>query len=107
MPFVDLADARFQYSYLSLRFDRQGRSGRALLVDLRSAPSRRDEGFEALLAELRPKLYRGFRCIGILTATADGTLQVMRHSQKDGVDTLISSSETELLAHLRMAATRG
>jgi len=104
--FIDLGDARFQYSYLISRIDRHGRSGRFLMVDLRSAPGRNDPGFEALMAELRPKLFQGFRRIGVLTATANGTLQVMRHTRQDGVDALISSNEADLLAFFRVAASR-
>jgi hypothetical protein len=104
-PFLDLGDARFQYSYLISRIDRHGRSGRFLLVDLRAAPGRNDPGFEALMAELRPKLFQGFRRVGVLTATASGTLQVMRHTRQDGVDALISSNEAELLSFFRVAGS--
>lgn len=105
-PFLDLSDARFQYSYLLTRIDRHGRSGRFLMVDLRAAVGRSDPGFEALMSELRPKLFAGFRRVGVLTATANGTLQVMRHTRQDGVDALISSNEADLLSFFRVAASR-
>lgn len=105
-PFLDLSDARFQYSYLLTRIDRHGRSGRFLMVDLRTAIGRSDPGFEALMSELRPKLFQGFRRVGVLTATANGTLQVMRHTRQDGVDALISSNEADLLSFFRVAASR-
>ncbi len=105
-PFLDLSDARFQYSYVIARLDRHGRDGRFLLVDLRSAPGRNDPGFEQLMQELRPKVFRGFLRVGLLTSTASGTLQVMRHTRQDGVDALISSKEADLLAFFRIAGSR-
>ena len=105
-PFLDLGDARFQYVYLNSRLDRHGRSGRFLLIDLRQAPGRNDPGFEEMMAEVRPKLMFGFRRVGILTATAGGTLQVMRHTRQDGVDALISSNESDLLSFFRVSTSR-
>ncbi|HNN92857.1 MAG TPA: hypothetical protein PKI03_11345 [Pseudomonadota bacterium] len=104
--FVDLSDARFQYSYLISRLDRIGRTDRFLLVDLRIAPGRSDPAFEAMMAEVRPKMFQGFRRVGVLTATATGTLQVMRHTRQDGVDALISSNESDLLSFFRVSKVR-
>lgn len=104
--FLDIADARFQYSYLITRLDRLGRTDRFLLVDLRVAPGRQDPEFEAMMTELRPKVFQGFRRVGVLTATATGTLQVMRHTRQDGVDALISSNEADLLSFFRVIKVR-
>lgn len=105
-PFLDIADARFQYSYLISRLDRLGRTDRFLLVDLRVAPGRTDPAFESMMAEIRPKLFQGFLRVGVLTATATGTLQVMRHTRQDGVDALISSNESDLLSFFRVIKVR-
>lgn len=104
--FLDLADIRMQYGLVISRLDRLGRTGRFLLVDLRSAPGRTDPGFEAIMTDLRPKMFAGFRRVGILTSTAGGTVQVMRHTREDGVDALICSSEAELLSFFRIAQPR-
>ncbi len=101
--FLDIADARFQYSYVITRLDRVGRQDRFLLIDLRLAPGRSDPAFEAMMTEIRPKLFQGFRRVGILTATAGGTLQVMRHTREDGVHALISSNESDLLSFFRVS----
>lgn len=105
-PFLDIADARFQYSYLITRLDRLGRTERFLLVDLRVAPGRSDPAFEAMMTEVRPKMFQGFLRVGLLTATATGTLQVMRHTRQDGVDALISSNEADLLSFFRVIKVR-
>lgn len=105
-PFWDLTDVRLQYSYVIARLDRAGRTDRFLLVDLRGTPGRSDPAFESVMAEIRPKIFRGFRRVGILTATANGTLQVMRQSREDGVETLISTNESELLSFFRISTVR-
>jgi len=104
VQFPSLSDARIQYERVVEAQDRHGRSGRFLLTDLRLAPGRSDPGFEAMMAELRPRMTRGYRRQGVLTQTASGTLQVSRHARQDGNEMLISDKEAEILAFFRILA---
>mgnify|MGYP000902594172 CR=1 FL=1 len=104
--FLDAGDIRTQYAFLISRLDRHGRKGRFLLMDLRQAPGRNDPAFESIMSELRPRLVSGYRRVGILTSTAGGTVQVMRHSREDGYEALIASNEADLLSFFRLAASR-
>ena len=103
-PFVSLTEARVQYERVVEAMDRVGRTGRFLLTDLRLAPPLTDPGFETLIAEMRPRMLRGYRRQGVLTQTAAGTLQVSRHSRHDGIDVLISDSEPQILGFFQIAA---
>lgn len=97
-PTIDVV--RQQHLLLISRLDRFRRNDRSVLVDLREAPARRDPEFEAVMKELRPKMFVHFRRIGVLTASALGLMQVRRHSREDGIASLTSTSEAELLAFL-------
>jgi hypothetical protein len=103
-PFSHLTDARQQYEKAITTMDQHGRIGKFLLTDLRQAVGRSDPGWEALIAELRPRMCKGFRRQGVLTKTAQGTLTVSRHARQDGQDILISDSEEQLLSFFRIAA---
>jgi hypothetical protein len=92
---------REQHLQLVARLDRLGRKGRCLLIDLRDAPGRRDPDFEAVMREVRPKLFAGWHRIGVLTSSALGLLQVRRHTREDGVPALSSTSEAEILEFLK------
>ncbi|MFO0653610.1 MAG: hypothetical protein U0787_00860 [Polyangia bacterium] len=102
--FASLSDARAQHEKVIEAMDRHGRQGRFLLTDLREAVPRNDPGWEALMAELRPRMTRGYRRMGVLTKTAAGTIQVSRHSRQDGVEMLLSDTEEQILAFFRIAA---
>lgn len=98
--FSSLDALRETHLGLIARFDRLGRKDRSLLIDLRDAPGRRDPDFEAVMRELRPKMFAGWRRIGVLTASALGLLQVRRHTREDGVEALTSTNEAELITFL-------
>ncbi len=102
--FENLSEARIEHEKLVEALDRHGREGRFMLTDLRQAVPRADPGWEALMAELRPRMTRGFRRLGALTKTAAGTIQVSRHSRQDGREMLLSDSEEQILAFFRIAA---
>jgi|JI102314A1RNA_FD_contig_111_170465_length_602_multi_3_in_0_out_0_1 hypothetical protein len=103
-PFVSLADARIQYEKVIEALDRHGRSTRFMLADLRNAPGRSDPGFETMMAELRPRMNRGYRRQGVLTKTAAGTLQISRHTKQDGIEILISDNENDIMSFFRIVA---
>lgn len=98
--FSSIEALRDHHMALIARLDRLGRKGRCLLIDLRDAPGRRDPEFEAVMREVRPKMFAGWRRIGVLTASALGLMQVRRHTREDGVDALTSTNEAELLSFL-------
>jgi hypothetical protein len=98
--FSSLEALREHHLQLIARLDRLGRKNRCLLIDLRDAPGRRDPEFEAVMRELRPKMFAGWRRIGVLTASALGMMQVRRHTREDGVEALSSTSEAEILSFL-------
>lgn len=98
--FASIEALREQHLQLIARLDRLGRKNRCLLIDLRDAPGRRDPEFEAVMRELRPKMFAGWRRIGVLTASALGMMQVRRHTREDGVEALTSTSEPEVLSFL-------
>lgn len=100
LGFSTIDSLREQHLGLIARLDRLGRKNRSLLIDLRDAPGRRDPEFETLMRELRPKMFAGFRRIGVLTASALGMLQVRRHTREDGVEALTSTNEGELISFL-------
>ena len=98
--FASIESLRDHHLQLVARFDRLGRKNRCLLIDLRDAPGRRDPEFEAVMRELRPKMFAGWRRIGVLTASALGMMQVRRHTREDGVEALSSTNESEILSFL-------
>lgn len=102
--FASLSEARTQHEKLIEALDRHGRQGRFMLTDLREAVPRNDPGWEALMAELRPRMTRGYKRLGVLTKTAAGTIQVSRHSRQDGHEMLLSDNEEQILSFFRIAA---
>jgi hypothetical protein len=79
---------------------RAGRRQLAQLVDLRLAPGRNEPEFEKAMLRVRPLVMRGFSRIGILVQSTVGALQIKRHVREDGIERMVSSSESELLSYL-------
>lgn len=74
-----------------------------LLVDARQAIGRSDDDFEAVMSELRPRLFAEFRRISVLVKSAVGRLQVQRLARTDGIvdRLLVTGDEAEALAWVR------
>ncbi len=81
-------------------YDSLGRGNRVLLSDLRAIMGRNDSQFEDRVAKLRPKLYGGFRRVGILVRSSVGALQIKRLVQEDGLSRMVMTDETALLEYL-------
>jgi len=73
----------------------------ALLLDVRRAPPRNDDEYEAAIAGYMDRLIRHFRRCALLVRTAAGRLQVMRlekHARRPAAAVFLD--EGEALAHL-------
>ncbi len=64
---------------LAMAFSAVPKNRSRILVDLRHAPSRNDEAFEALMKEQLPRLYRGWERLAVVVATSIGRLHIERH----------------------------
>lgn len=64
---------------IAAAFAALAKSRSRLLVDLRHAPSRNDDGFEDLMKEQLPRLYKGWERLSVLVASSIGRLHVERH----------------------------
>lgn len=71
-----------------------------VLIDVREAPPLVDSGFEALLASMRPRLFRGFARVAVLIATSVGKLQINRLAREDGIEYRVFSDEGEAMSYL-------
>ena len=70
---------------LALELDRLGGPSCALLADLRSGPTgRNDPAFELAMAEYRPRLFEHFCAGATVVTTASGVLQLSRTAREDG-----------------------
>lgn len=85
VPFASLAELERAYGGVVEALDALPRARRALLVDLRAAPSRNDPAFERTIAPLRKRMWEGFARRGVLLRSAVGKLQIERHAAQDGV----------------------
>lgn len=88
-------------------FDELGRERKKLLADLRQGPRRNDPTFEEAMAQIRPRLFRGFRGAAILVRTAVGALQVKRHIREDGAGAEVFHEMDAALDYLRGQSVRG
>lgn len=89
------------YLQVTRAFDRYGRTGRGLLVDVRGAIGRNEPQFEAALARARKRNDAGFARIAVLLRTQAGMLQMMRLSDEDGTLRLITMDERVAVDYLR------
>ncbi|MCA9715598.1 MAG: protein kinase [Myxococcales bacterium] len=83
-----------------VELDRLPRSELGFITDSRSVSGRVDPAFEKLLAELRPRLFGGFRRLAYLIRTAAGRLQSGRYARADGIinNTLVTDNESSAIA---------
>jgi len=77
----------------------------ALLIDLRAAPPRNDEGFEATMDRAKKRLFGRFDHSAMLVRTAVGRLQVTRLGGGGGPRSFLG--EEEAVAYLRDALATG
>ena len=89
-------------SYQALIQSTQGLELRhlGLLIDLRDAPPRNDPAFEQSMARHRKAMMRWFGRVAVLVRSAVGKLQVRRHAQDDGIQSLVTQEEDEALRYL-------
>jgi hypothetical protein len=100
VPFPTLEDLELAVSKQVRTFDEVGRENRVLLSDLRAAIGRNDSQFEDRMAKLRPRLYGGFRRVGMLVRSSVGALQIKRLVQEDGLSRMVMTDEGALLEYL-------
>jgi hypothetical protein len=79
------------------------RSTHVLLVDVREAPMRNDDAFEAVALRFRRDIHHGFLRSAVLVRTRAGQLQIQRHIKErplDVPDHPTFLDEEEALAYL-------
>jgi hypothetical protein len=81
-------------------------AGLGLLLDVRDAPPRNDEAFEAAAMQALALVLPRFAAHAALVKSAVGRLQTQRLSRQRGGDTPVFSSEAEALAYLAAATRR-
>ena len=99
-PFPTLEALEVAVSKQVHTFDEVGRESRVLLSDLRAVIGRNDSQFEDRMAKLRPRLYGGFRRVGMLVRSSVGALQIKRLVQEDGLSRMVMTDEAALLEYL-------
>jgi hypothetical protein len=100
LRFPTLDDVSADYDAVVAALDAVDRSAYAMLVDLRTAPPRNDEGYEAIALRYNARLYRGFRRVAVLVQTAAGRLQVRRFLDVTRADAAVFTEEREARAFL-------
>jgi hypothetical protein len=71
-----------------------------MLVDLRDAPPRNDDGYEAIARRHGPGLYASFRKVAVLVHSAAGRLQVRRFLDVTRPDAAVFTDERDASAFL-------
>ncbi|MFO0575157.1 MAG: hypothetical protein U1A78_14300 [Polyangia bacterium] len=99
-PFTSAEQLEQRWLEVSRALDRAGRHRMVQLVDLRAAPGRNEPEFEKVMLRVRPLVMQGFLRIGILVQSTVGALQIKRHVREDGIERMVSSSESDLLTYL-------
>ncbi len=72
----------------------------AVLVDLRKAPPRNDDAFEALAVRNVTQFFQRFREVAVLVKSKVGMLQVNRISNSRGAQMSVFDDETAAITHL-------
>lgn len=101
IPFETVDEITTGWSEVSRSFDRVGRTGLCVLMDLRGGPARNDPAFESTVTAALVGVRRGLLRIAVLVRTAVGGLQVRRIARASGAEEFITSSEPEALEYLR------
>lgn len=91
---------------LSEAFDALQRERHKLLIDMREAPLRNDEGFESFATPSLARLFAGFVKTAILVRTAVGELQfsrLRREGKMSAPESNVFRDEAAALAYLQAA----
>lgn len=80
-------------------------SGLGLLIDIRRAPPRNDEGFETRVNKYLGGLLPRFSSVAVLAATAVGKLQTTRLAAERGETAHVYDDEAAALAYLAAGST--
>ncbi len=74
-----------------------------LIADMRGPIGRSDDDFEAVMNELRPRIFAGFPRIAVLVRSSVGMLQVQRLGRVDGLSArlLVTHDEAAAIAFAR------
>jgi hypothetical protein len=99
--FTSLEVLASEYDGVVRALQRVDRSVYAHLVDLRQAPSRNDDAFEAAVTHYQAPLYDGFRRVAVIVATAAGRLQLRRFLTEYRADGQVFTDPEEATAYLR------
>jgi hypothetical protein len=97
VAYQDIPSLVASFEAVIVALDRVSRKGRVMLFDTRAPSGRNDPDFEAAMARLRPRIDRQFGRIGVVVASAVGSLQIRRWVSADGIERLVGTSETEVL----------
>lgn len=100
-PFPSLEQLRAVNAELAAAVSRVAPESLSILIDVRDAPPRNDEAFEAEVTRAMGTVVSRFRAHAFLTKTAVGGLQIRRLTAARGVSPhVVFSDESEALAHL-------
>jgi len=99
--FASLEELAAEYDGVVQALDRVDRAVYALLIDLRLAPPRNDEAFEAAVTRYQAPLYDRFRRVAVVVATAAGRLQLRRFLADSRPDAGLFTDMDEATAFLR------
>jgi hypothetical protein len=86
-------------------FDQLSRAQHKLLIDMREAPLRNDEGFESFAAPSLDRVFGGFAKTAILVRTAVGELQfsrLRREGKMSALESIVFRDEAAALAYLQV-----
>jgi len=89
-----------EYEAIVSALDAVDRPAYTLIVDLRDAPPRNDDAYEAIALRYNARLYGGFRRVAVLVQTAAGRLQVRRFLDVTRADAAVFIEEREARAFL-------
>lgn len=101
---VDALEAALESLLTKVRAHVGASRGPALLIDMRAAPPRNDEAFEAVARRFRVPLHDCFDRTAVLVQTKAGTLQVRRLDREQAADATrnaVFDDESEARAFLR------
>lgn len=102
-PFETVDVMERVFSEVNAWLDTLERGSLCLLVDIRRAPGRNDEGFEAAFTPLRTKMESGFLRVAVLVRSAVGNMQVQRHADQDQLQVQVFMDEGKALRWLNEA----
>lgn len=84
----------------------EGEKARALLIDLRRAPSSNSPAFEKVMAPFRARIMTAAPRVAVLLRSAVGKLQIQRLADQDGTPAELFDDERRALAFLEGAPRR-